>query len=203
MQLLHLTFYPTYQDAFQHNQLKICYLDSSEIKNSNWKTRKLKKKNPCRISQGPFNSWNFSIFSPGLKPTVCVMRMNSLEFGTCTARTGRPITPCASHQLFWHMAWWDQTHIAKATGTIMMELVTHIIMCKLLSSCSGGLFFPFLFPLFYFHRLGEPTKCTAQRKEIDRIRSASECWTITPHLFLWFKFKMHGMKFRGKSKTLC
>lgn len=32
---MHLTFYPTYQHAFQYNQLKICYLDSSQIKNSN------------------------------------------------------------------------------------------------------------------------------------------------------------------------
>lgn len=133
------------------------------------------------------------------------MRLNSQELGTCTARTGRPITPCASHQLFWHLAWWDQTHIAKATGTIMMEGVTRIIMCKLLCSCSGGVFSPSSFPSI---QLSTPWRAHKTHSSVWRSRfwtgSTTGRETITPLISVVSNLKNAPRKIgNAKVKNVC
>ena len=81
----------------------------------------------------------FPIFFAGLQATPA-RRVNESPWRSSTSvdRTGRPITLCASHQLFRHTGRWDRTRLVPAKGPIMIEMFTRIIMCKLLRSCSQG-----------------------------------------------------------------
>lgn len=84
--------------------------------------------------RGHFHTWSFFIFFPGLQATsLCRVNESPRRSSTSMDRTGRPITPCASHQLFWHTAWWDRTHLAAAMGPLWWRR-SHILSC---ANCSN------------------------------------------------------------------
>lgn len=43
-------------------------------------------------------------------------------------RTGRPITSCASHQLFWHISWWGRCHLTAAMEPLWWRW-SHVLWC--------------------------------------------------------------------------
>ena len=125
-----------------------------------------------------FHTWSFSIFFAGLRATrLCHVNESPQRSSTSMDRTGRPITLWASHQLFWHTGWWDRTRLATPKARIMMEIVTHIMPCKLLkSSCSRG-FSPrysshLLWQKHKTHKTGDRNAVTEQLFNSDSIPSA-------------------------------
>lgn len=48
-------------------------------------------------------------------------------------RTGRPITWCAPHQLFWHISWWGRCHLTAAMEPLWWRW-SHVLWC---ANCSN------------------------------------------------------------------
>lgn len=161
-----------------------CYLDSSEIKNSNWKTRKLKKKKSLQNFSGSFQHMKLFHFLSWAEAD-CVCHANELPGVRHLHGQDRKTyyTLCLTSIVLTHGLMRPNSH-RQSNGNHYDGASHTYYHVQIAQFLFWRAFSPFLFPLFYFHRLGEPTKCTTQRKEIDRIRSASECWTITPPSFL-------------------